>query len=172
MVSLHAVFQLELHLGVVWGELEADFVNELRGEGEVGPSLQVLVALMLKLVLSTFVELDHHVANIGGCRHVHRVLNRCLLEVICEDSERFRCRWSRDLLQKIVAESVLQSWVFKEDGLWSDVENTVVSFHYGQKTIPLRFQAQIVHTGLLAKKLCCPLTCHASFGKEQMRAAS
>ena len=64
LVSLDRIFKFELDLGVVRREFEADLVDELRSESEVSPALQVLVALMLKAVLATFVELYHVVADL------------------------------------------------------------------------------------------------------------
>jgi len=64
LISLDCVLELELDLGVVGGELETDFVDELRCHREVRPPLQVLVPLVLQLVLSALVKLDHHVPDV------------------------------------------------------------------------------------------------------------
>lgn len=64
LISLDGVFELKLDLGVVGRKLETDFVDELRCHREVRPPLQVLVPLVLKLVLSALVKLDHHVSDV------------------------------------------------------------------------------------------------------------
>lgn len=82
LIPLHAVFELKLQFGIVWGELQADFVHQLRRQSQVGPSLKKLVFLMLELVLSTFVELHHLCSHIGGVALVSAIFNCLLVKII------------------------------------------------------------------------------------------
>ena len=83
------------------------------------PSLEVLIALVLQLILPTLVELDHHVPDIVGQGLIHDVFDHSLLEIVGYDGKRFRLGRCRNLLQEVVSESVLEAGVFKENRLWS-----------------------------------------------------
>ena len=87
---------------------------------------------MLQLILPALVKLDHHVPDIIWHALVTHVIDHLLLEFIGEDGERLGLWRRRDLLKKVVTECVLVARVLKEDGLWLDVEHTVVTLDYLQ----------------------------------------
>ena len=91
------------------------------------PSLQILVALMLKLVLPALVELDHHVPDIIWHTLVTHIVNHLLLKLVRKNCKWLGLRWRRNLLKKVVSECVLETRVFKEDCLWPDVKHSVVT---------------------------------------------
>ena len=125
--AFDGVLELKLDFGVVWREFETDFVHELRCEGEVRPSSQVLVSLVLQLVLPSLVELDHHVSDISRMALVFDLLEHGLVHIIRHHREWLRLRWRRDLLQEVVTEGVLNPWVLQENGLRPHVKHTIVS---------------------------------------------
>lgn len=104
----------------------------------MGPPLQVPVALMLELVLPPLVKFHHHVSDVIRHALIPDIVDHRLLEFIGENGKWFRLRWRRNLLKKVVSESVLNAGIFKEDGLRPYVENTVVTLDYnhtiGQST--------------------------------------
>ena len=133
LIPFDTVFQLKLHLRVNRRELEADFVDQLGGEGEVGPALQVLVALVLKPVLPSPVELHHLKAHIGWQTLIPHILEHRSVEIVSEKSEGlwpWRCR---DLLQKVVSEGILNTGVLEEDGIGSQVEHPIVTLGCAQR---------------------------------------
>jgi len=127
LISLDRIFELKLDLGVVGGELEADFVDELGCHREVWPPLQVLVPLVLQFVLASLVKLNHHVSDVLGKRLIFDILNGGLLELVCHDSERFWLGRVSDLLHEVVAEGILHPRVLQENGLGTDVKHAVVA---------------------------------------------
>ena len=133
LVPLHCVLQLELDLGVIGRELEADFVDQLGGEGEVGPALEVLVALVLKPVLPSSVELHHLKAHIGWQTLIPHILEHRSVEIVREKSEGLWPRRGRDLLQKVVSEGILNTGVLEEDGIGSQVEHPIVTLGCAQR---------------------------------------
>lgn len=96
----------------------------------MGPSLEVLVALVLEFVLPALVKLHHHVPDIGWHALIFDVVNHLLLEFIGQDCERFGLWRCRNLLKKVVSECVLEARVFKEDCLRPDIKHSVVALDY------------------------------------------
>ena len=91
------------------------------------PPLQVLVALVLQAILAALVEFDHLASD--NCWHglILAVFEHGLVDIVRHNCEWLRCRRRRDLFHEIVAECVLNAWVLKENGVWSYVEDSVVT---------------------------------------------
>jgi hypothetical protein len=93
LVSLDAVLQFELDLGVVGAEFEGHFVHKFRGQRKMTPSLQVLEALVLEPVLAALEELGNHLAHIVRLTLVHDILNDGLLHVVSHEGEWLWAGW-------------------------------------------------------------------------------
>jgi hypothetical protein len=98
LASFDCIFQLELYFGVVGTELDADFVDEFRGESEVGPPGEILVFLVLKFVLAPREELGHHFPYVLRATHVSDILNHLFVQVVCHQHERLGLWRLRNLL--------------------------------------------------------------------------
>ena len=82
--------------------------------------------LVLKLVLSTPVELDHLLAHFIWETLIAAVLRHLLLEIVSHQGEWLRHRRSRYLPDEVVSELVLIAWLFEEDGFRSHVKDSGV----------------------------------------------
>ena len=129
---LYTVFELKLQLRVDWRELKADFIDKFGCECKVRPSLQEFVLLMLKLVLSAFVELDHLLTHFVRVALIAAILQHLLLEFI-----RHKCEWfwhwrGGNLPDEVVSELVLNARLLQEDRIGPHVEDSIILLAYSE----------------------------------------
>ena len=128
LISFHRIFKLKLQLGVAWRKFETNLVNKFGGQRKVAPSLQILMFLVLELVLTAFVELDHLFARNVWIAHILHIQDGVLLEVVSEKHKRLRGRWGRYLLYELVPELILLPRFFKENRFRTHIKHPIIFF--------------------------------------------
>lgn len=128
LIALHAILQLELDFGVCGTELERDLVYNIGSQAVVSPPEQKLVPLMLKFVLLSLEVVGELVFGHGWTALVRDLLDEGLVQVVGEQRQRLRGWCSLNLIEELIPELILCSWLLEKGTLGLQVEHSLLTF--------------------------------------------
>lgn len=92
----------------------------------MAPSLQILMFLVLELVLTAFVELNHLFACDVWIAHILHIHDGVLLEVVSEEHKRLGGGWGRYLFYELVPKLILLARLLEENRFRSHIKHPII----------------------------------------------